>query len=190
MTRTLLPLILAFFLTSSAFAAIDSVGVSVVAGRSDATWHGQATMQALNVELTSRRSPRTDFAFVLTPASFNQPRSWFGDTYGDGNEDVRAISGSLLLRRHLNPQSRGAAFHVEAAAGPIWSEKAIPASTSRFNVVSQVGLGVSLLPRSRFPVVLAYRFMHLSNGGYSPRNPGLNFSAVTVGVRTSTRRRR
>ena len=40
-----------------------------------------------------------------------------------------------------------------------------------------------LVARSRFPVVAGYRFMHISNGGYSPRNPGLNMSSLILGVR-------
>ena len=64
----------------------------------------------------------------------------------------------------------------------MWAEKAIPASTSRFNFSSQLGAGVVLMPQARFPVMVGYRFAHLSNGGYSPRNPGFNISTIVVGV--------
>jgi hypothetical protein len=111
-----------------------------------------------------------------------QPRSWFGDQYGDGNETVHALAGSLLVRYRLNTDSSRVHVYGEAATGPMWAEKAIPASTSRFNFSTQFGAGVVLMPRARFPVMVGYRFAHLSNGGYSPRNPGFNMSTVVVGV--------
>jgi hypothetical protein len=32
------------------------------------------------------------------------------------------------------------------------------------------------------PVLIGYRFSHISNGGYAPRNPGLNVSSIMVGA--------
>jgi hypothetical protein len=121
-------------------------------------------------------------AFVLSPMSLWQPRSWFGDQFGDGNETVRALAASLLVRYRLNTDSSRLQYYGEAAMGPMWAEKAIPASTSRFNFSTQFGVGAVLMPRARFPVMVGYRFEHLSNGGYSPRNPGFNISTVVVGV--------
>jgi hypothetical protein len=182
-------LLFLLMLSVPALAQVDDVSVSLLDGRSSENWHGQAHVQALNIELTHARTPRTSISVVLSPTLFDQPRSWFGDQYGDGEETVRAISASLLLRRTWG-DSAGARLYAEAGAGPLFSEKPVPASTSRFNVVSQLGVGVVLMPHSRYPVTAGYRFMHLSNGGYSPRNPGLNFSAIVVGVRTATPRRR
>jgi hypothetical protein len=162
-------------------AANAAVTVSASGGHSHRTWHGQADVQALNIEIGRDLSPRTEVAFVLSPMSLWQPRSWFGDEFGDGNETVQAISGSLLVRRKLN--TGPVQFYGEASTGPMWAEKAIPASTSRFNFATNLGAGVMVMPRSRFPVMVGYRFTHLSNGGYAPRNPGFNISAVVVGVR-------
>jgi hypothetical protein len=166
-----------------AHAQIDTVSVSATGGRSERTWHGQADVRALNIELGHALSPRSDVAFVLAPMTVVQPRSWFGDEFGDGEEDVRAISASLLLRRRLNTDSSRLQFYGEAAMGPMWSDKPIPAATSRFNFVTQLGAGIVLLPRARVPLVAGYRFLHVSNGGYSPRNPGLNISSIVMGVR-------
>lgn len=158
------------------------MAVSVAGGQSHKTWHGQADVQALNLELGRALSPRTEVAFVASPMNLWQPRSWFGDQFGDGNETVRAIAASVLVRHRLNVDSSRIQFYGEAATGPMWAEKAIPASTSRFNFATQFGAGVVLMPRSRFPVLAGYRFQHLSNGGYSPRNPGFNISTIVLGL--------
>lgn len=179
-----LVLVLALFpLTATA----QTLSVYATAGQSPRTWHGQAEVEALNIEFAHALSPRTDVAFVVSPTEFDQPRSWFGDDYGDGNERVRAIAASLLLRRTFNRDSTRLHVYGEAGTGPMWAEKAVPASTSRFNFVTQFGAGVVLLPQSRFPVIAGYRFEHVSNGGYAPRNPGLNFSSVVLGVRYGRR---
>src|SRR5687767_6495325 len=169
-------------LPSLASAEISHVAVSVAGGQSHKTWHGQADVQALNIELGKALSPRTEVAFVASPMNLWQPRSWFGDQFGDGNETVRAIAASVLVRHRLNVDSSRIQFYGEAATGPMWAEKAIPASTSRFNFATQFGAGVVLMPRSRFPLLAGYRFQHLSNGGYSPRNPGFNISTIVLGV--------
>ena len=179
MRRTILTILLVLIPVS---ASASHVVVSVAGGQSHKTWHGQAHVQELNVEIGKAFSPRTEVAIVLSPMSLWQPRSWFGDQFGDGNETVRAIAASLLVRHRLNTDSSRLHFYGEAGTGPMWAEKAIPASTSRFNFSTQLGAGVVLMPRARFPVMVGYRFSHLSNGGYSPRNPGFNISTVVVGV--------
>lgn len=157
--------------------------VSAAGGKSITTWHGQADVQAVNVEWSVQRSARTEVGLVLTPMSLWQARSWFGNQYRDGNERVRAVAGSVIYRRSWFVDSRRMHPYVEFAVGPMWAEKQVPASTSRFNIVTQPGAGVVLAPQSRTPVVIGYRLLHISNGGYAPRNPGLNVSAVVIGIR-------
>jgi hypothetical protein len=168
-------------LPTGAFA--QTFSVYGTAGRSPETRHGHVEIESLNIEYAHALSPRTDLGFVLAPMSILQPRSWFGDDYGDGNERVRAISGALLLRRHFNQDSNRVRFELEAGTGPMWAEKAVPASTSRFNFITQGGASVVLLPNARTPLTAGYRFQHISNGGYSPRNPGLNVSSFMLGIR-------
>ncbi|MFL6245545.1 MAG: acyloxyacyl hydrolase [Thermoanaerobaculia bacterium] len=175
-------LLLLVLLPSFARAEISHIVVSAAGGHSHRTWHGQADVQELNVELGKALSPRTEVAFVASPKGLWQPRSWFGDRFGDGNETVHAIAAAVLVRYRLNVDSSRVHYYGEAATGPMWAEKAIPASTSRFNFATALGAGVVLLPRSRFPVLAGYRFEHLSNGGYSPRNPGFNISTIVVGL--------
>ena len=173
--------VLAAALALLAFAAraqnIDRIDIFVTGGKSVTTWHGQADLQAFNVALGRALSPRTDVAFVAATMNLWQPRSWFGAEFGDGDERVRAISGSLLLRHAFGR------FYIEGSTGPMWAEKRVPASTSRFNFVSQAGAGILLMPRARVPLTLGYRLVHISNGGYAPRNPGLNVFALTIGAR-------
>jgi lipid A 3-O-deacylase PagL len=163
--------------------SIDHVSVSAIGGKSVTTWHGQMGIAALNIELAHSLSPRTDVAFVLSPTTVHQPRSWFGNEFGDGDETIRALGGSLLVRHTFRMH-----LYVEGAAGPMWAEKQVPASTSRFNWVSQAGAGFVLMPRSAMPVMIGYRFLHISNGGYAPRNPGVNVSSVVIGTVIRTRR--
>jgi hypothetical protein len=165
----------------TAFA--QTFSVYGTAGRSPETWHGHVEVEALHLEYAHPISPRMEVGFVLTPMSVLQPRSWFGDDYGDGDERVRAFSASLLLRRHFNQDSNRVHFEVEAGTGPMWAEKAVPASTSRLNFLTQGGVSVVLMPNARTPLIAGYRFQHISNGGYSPRNPGLNVSALMLGLR-------
>ena len=153
-------------------------------------WHGQAAIKTLNVELARALSPRYELAFVVAPTLIDQPRSWFGNEFGDGNEDVRAISGSILVRRTWKEGSSRASYYAELSSGPMWAEKRVPASTSRFNFHSQTGVGVIFRPQSRTNVILGYRFGHISNGGYAPRNPGLNVSSLVLGIKTSMPRPR
>lgn len=165
----------------SAFAQTFSVYGTT--GRSPETWHGHVEIEALHLEYAQRISPRLEVGFVLTPMSVLQPRSWFGDDYGDGDERVRALSASLLLRRRFNEDSNRVHFELEGGTGPMWAEKAVPASTSRFNFMTVGGVSIVLLPNARMPILAGYRFQHISNGGYAPRNPGLNVSSLVLGIR-------
>lgn len=158
---------------------LDEVRLVATGGKSVTTWHGQADVQMLQLELGRALTPRTTVAFAGGAVNLWQPRSWFGDQFGDGNESVRALSASLLVRHTWRPGARVRPY-IEGATGPMVAEKRVPASTSRFNFVSQAGAGVVI--DGRFPVFAGYRFLHISNGGYAPRNPGLNVFAAVVGV--------
>ena len=176
---------LAFGLMSwSAFAGtVEKVSVYATGAKSTTNWHGQADLEAIHFELAREVSPRYDLAFVGAGMNVWQPRSWFGDTYHDGYETAHAVSASLLLRRRFRVDDRRSELYVEVSSGPMWADKRVPAATSRFNFISQLGAGLVLRPQARIPVILGYRLMHISNGGYAPRNPGLNMMSVLVGAR-------
>lgn len=189
-----LVLVIAVLISASVSAQVRAYASG---GKSLTTWHGQADLQGLSLELGRPISPRTTVAGAITSAVMWQPRSWFGEQYGDGNEKVRALGVSLLVRRAFRVTSP-VQWYVEGGTGPMLAEKRVPASTSRFNFVTHGGAGVVFNANGRLPVIAGYRFMHVSNGGYAPRNPGLNMSAAILGVqlrgalplRSATMRRR
>lgn len=181
MRRVGLAILVVFLPLIAGAETFDQLRVYASGGKSVTTWHGQADVQALHLELGHAVSPRTTVAFVLTPMQIWQPRSWFGDQYHDGHESVRALGASLLFRRTFRPQA-SLQWYAEGSTGPMVAEKRVPASTSRFNFSTEAGLGIVLHAGRRFPIVAGYRFTHISNGGYSPRNPGLNVSSILFGV--------
>lgn len=190
-TIALLMLLLTLFAVSTFAQTIDDVRVVAAGGKSSTTWHGQADLQLLQLELGHALSPRTTVALVAGAVNLWQPRSWFGSQYQDGNESVRGVAGSVLVRHTWRPGARLRPY-LEGATGPMVAEKRVPASTSRFNFMSQAGAGFVWNSDGRLPVFAGYRYLHISNGGYSPRNPGLNVSAAVIGVqlRSATPRRR
>lgn len=184
MHRSIAIFLVLAFAPAFAFAqTFDFANIYATGGKSMTNWHGQAALQTINFELGRSISKRTDIAFVFAPTSIDQPISWFGGDFGDGNERVHAISGSILMRRQFRVDSDRAVPYVEISSGPMWANKRVPAATSHFNFISQGGAGVVLMPQSRFPVILGFRFAHISNGGYAPRNPGLNISSLVIGTR-------
>lgn len=183
--------VLALFSLTASAQTFDEIRLVAAGGKSSTTWHGQADVQLLQLELGHTLSPRTTVAVTGGAVNLWQPRSWFGDQFGDGNESVRALAASVLVRHAWRAGSRVRPY-IEGATGPMIAEKRVPASTSRFNFMTQAGAGLILNAGGRVPVFTGYRFLHISNGGYSPRNPGLNVSAFVVGlqVRSATQRRR
>lgn len=177
-------LLLSFAVSAAAgeFQPQRSVGLLVIGGKSITNWHGQATVTSVAFEFGRTISPRLEVASVFASTVIDQPKSWFGDDYGDGNETVRAGALALVGRYHFRPEAVRFAPYVEIGTGPMWADKRVPAATSRFNFISHVGTGVVLFPQSRAPIVLGHRFSHISNGGYAPRNPGWNVNSLVVGT--------
>jgi hypothetical protein len=178
-------------MSSVSAQTFDDLHLVALGGKSSTSWHGQADLQLLQFELGRMLSPRTTVALVAGAANLWQPRSWFGNQYRDGNESVRALAASLLLRHAFRAEGNVRPY-IEVASGPFIAEKRVPAGTSRFNFMSQAGAGLVFNGGGRMPLLVGYRFLHISNGGYAPRNPGLNVSAAVVGVqfRTAMPRRR
>lgn len=189
MRRWVVALLGALLVALPLSAQITDVRIAATGGKSVTTWHGQADVQALHLELGHALSPRTSVVLQAGTVNLWQPRSWFGDQYGDGNESVRAVSAALLLRRTFRTESR-VQWYVEGGTGPMYAEKRVPASTSRFNFITQGGAGLVFNAQGRFPIVAGYRLLHISNGGYAPRNPGLNVSSGVVAVQLRSARPR
>jgi opacity protein-like surface antigen len=171
--------VLTAMLVAATSANAQPYRVYGIGGKSIANWHGQADVTSLALEFDRPLTRATEVGFVVAPFQFGQPSAWTGE----GHESAYAVAGALLVRHSFRLDSPLLQPYVEASTGPMWAERRVPAATSRFNFVSQGGAGFMIRPRSAIAFIAGYRFMHVSNGGYSPRNPGWNINAVVVGVR-------
>ena len=153
--------------------------------KSQPNWHGQATFRSLSLEWAGL-APRpltnhfanTRAGISLTYSNVVQPRSWFGHKFGDPDDHVRAEWALLFVRHYWRRDARVSPM-LDLGTGPMWSNRRIPAATYRLNFHSQLGLGATI--ESRLHVM--YRFSHISNGEFGPRNPGWNCHALWIGMR-------
>jgi hypothetical protein len=152
-------------------------------GRSPMNFHGHSvfrrtiTFEVFGKSALAQRWLKSDAGASISYSDVRQARSWFGYRYGDPDDNVRAVS-SFFFVRHLFRRA-----YVEVGTGPMWSNRRIPAATSRFNMNSQFGVGTTLFTRSRFPLRFGYRFSHISNGGLTGRNPGVEVHSLLIGTR-------
>ena len=178
--RRCLPVVV-LFLAHAAFAGDLSpreFNVYLSSGRSPMNFHGHSVFRTIHFEVAGQsrlanRWLKSDAGISVSYSDIRQARSWFGYRYGDPNDSVRATS-SFFFVRHLWRHG-----YAELGTGPMWSNRRVPAATSRFNMDSQIGLGLTLFGRLR----AGYRFSHISNGGVAGRNPGLNVHSIIVGTR-------
>ncbi len=190
-TRVLCAFAAALLLSTGAVAGIFTprdINVLFGAGRSMTNWHGSSAFDSIHFEfvskspwLESRLGSNADLITEVSYSKVRQPRSWFGHKYGDPDDRVRAESFYLAARKTLRAGAP-VSFFAEVGTGPMWSNRRIPAATSRLNFDSQLGLGVAL-QMSRVPFYVIYRFSHISNGGIVHRNPGLQVFSFAVGTR-------
>jgi hypothetical protein len=151
-------------------------------GRSIQTWHGQVTLQSLHFEWSRPFRWDTQLAFDVAPCLIDQPRSWFGDKYHNGNENVTAIAFGATLRKTFKP-GHSVRPYAEIGTAPMLSQHLVPAATSSFNMASRGGFGVIAMGSRDVGLYIGYQFLHISNGGIAARNPGLNVNAIVIGSR-------
>jgi hypothetical protein len=132
--------------------------------------------------LANRWMRQTDAGMSISYSDIHQARSWFGYRDGDPDDWVRGIGSFFFLRRHWRNGSDIQPY-AELGTGPMFSNRRVPAATSRLNMNSQAGFGAILFARSRMPLHVGYRFSHISNGGTTGRNPGLQVHQAVIGVR-------
>lgn len=187
------------------FAATSPVprdfNVFLSGGKSMPNWHGQSTFRSITFELTgapphfferlhlSEHLPNTAAGVAVTYSDVHQPRSWFGHKYENTDDWVRAETATMFLRHQWRSQSEGARPYLDIGTGPMWSNRRVPAATSRINFDSRFTVGLSIPMRSDRPLMLAYRFSHISNGVFAKHNPGLNVHTLLIGTRVSRLRR-
>jgi hypothetical protein len=151
-------------------------------GESPMNFHGHSNFRTIQFEWAgqsalARKWLKSDAGISVSYSDIRQARSWFGYRYGDPNDSVRAESSFFFVRR------RWQHAYAELGTGPMWSNRRVPAATSRFNMDSQGGFGAMLFAQSRTPLRIGYRFSHISNGGLTGRNPGINVHSILIGVR-------
>jgi len=163
-------------------------------GQSPMNWHGHSMFHNIDFEVAGRASrhlPRFirngDVGARITYSNVRQARSWFGYRDGDPNDSVRAEWLDLFARRQASASYLGLKPYAEIGTGPMWSNRRVPAETSRLNFNSQGTLGVVAFSNARFPLRFGYRFAHISNGGITHRNPGLQVSQLLLGVEWKSR---
>src|SRR5581483_2869482 len=122
----------------------------VSSGRSPMNFHGHSVFRTIHFEVAggsalAHRWLKSDAGIALSYSDIRQARSWFGYRYGDPDDRVRGMA-SLFFVRHQWHYG-----YAEIGTGPMWSNRRVPAATSRFNMDSQIGFGATLFPRSRTP---------------------------------------
>jgi len=162
--------------------------IGLSSGESPMNFHGHSVWRSIHFELAgdsafvSRWIRQANAGASISYSDIRQARSWFGYRYGDPNDWVRAVSAYVYVRK-LWRESGSTRPYVEIGTGPMWSNRRVPAATSRFNMDSQLGFGAAILLHSRVPLRVGYRFSHISNGGLTHRNPGLGVHSVVVSAR-------
>ena len=163
-------------------------------GQSPTTSHGRDVFRSAELEVTcpwpllERLLPGARGGAAITYNAIRQARSWFGYQFGEPDDRVTAVSSFFFARRSWLAESAVARPYVELGIGPMWSNRRVPAATSRLNFESRVGFG-SIIRSGREPIYLGYRFEHISNAGIVSRNPGVNLHSVVLGRRLMTLRR-
>ena len=190
MVRYIVRFVLLLLLSSPVFAG--DFNIYLGDARSDTNRHGQSRFRLISFELMGRPEgmkyverylPNARAGVDINYSDVRQPRSWFGYTYGDPDDSVRAEWAHFFIRNYWRTSSNTLRPYADIGTGPMWSNRRIPAATSKFNFSSQLGLGVVLFPNARMPLYAGYRFFHISNGGLTGRNPGLNVNGFFVGAR-------
>ncbi len=163
-----------------------AINLFLGSGTSAETLHGKATLDSIQFELAGgadwMKLRNSDVGVALAYAAVRQPHFLFPPPGGGPKDDVRAESAYFFARKRWTRWTNVEPY-VDVGSGPMWSNRRMPAQTSRVNFQSQLTGGAIWLPRSRFPLFTAYRFSHISNGGFAPRNPGINVYSLIVGTR-------
>jgi hypothetical protein len=182
--------VLLLLLSSTAFAG--DFNIYLANAKSETNSHGQSRFRMISFELTGRPDllrfvdrylPNARAGVDIDYSDVRQPRSWFGYTYGDPDDSVRAEWAHFFIRQYWRTSSNSLRPYADLGTGLMWSNRRIPAATSKLNFNSQLGLGVVLFPSAKTPLYIGYRFFHISNFGLASRNPGLNVNGFFIGTR-------
>ena len=140
-----------------------------------------------------------DLVTVSSLTRINERRSvWFWDSaHSDSvlgqirSQDGHAFGvGTLPLAvRAALDESKPVGAFLDLSAGLQYFFRAIPDDrATRLNAQLMAGAGLRGAIGQRLEAELAYRLLHISNGGTARANPGLNFHQIAVGVGFRPRR--
>ena len=87
----------------------------------------------------------------------------------------------LVWRWRFTPGPWAAPF-AELAFGGLFTRAPVPEGTERVNFLTHGSFGIAWRPASRWSLVTAYRFQHISNGNQLSSNPGVNAHVLWFGL--------
>src|SRR5436305_4608962 len=163
MVRHLPRVVLLLLLSSSASAG--DFNIYLGNGKSETNRHGQSRFRTISFELTGRPRllesldrylPDARAGVDIDYSAVRQPRSWFGYTYGDPDDSVRAEWAHVFIRNYWRASSNTLRPSVVIGSGPMWSNRRIPAATSKCSFNSLLALGVVIFPNARIPLSSGY----------------------------------
>lgn len=103
----------------------------------------QAVFRPLRFEIAGRSEAlprwlrREEVGAALTYNALWQARSWFGYKFGEPDDGVRAESLCVFVRHSSTAHPLGLRPFADLGTGPMWSNRRVPAATSRFNFNSR-----------------------------------------------------
>ncbi|NTU52556.1 MAG: acyloxyacyl hydrolase [Chlorobiaceae bacterium] len=90
-------------------------------------------------------------------------------------------SGLNVFFRYLHPLSASMKLVSEIGSGPMYlSIDSEEQGKAGFNFLNQFGLGAQLAVTGKSAITIGYRFRHLSNGGTSQPNRGINTNTAVI----------
>lgn len=142
--------------------------------------HGFAEALGVAVEAGKSVSRRFEVGLSLHPfIRIYQPAT----DNGQGRERLTAGALDIVARWFPFPRSWQIEPFIEAAEGLLYANGRTPAGGTRFNFLTQAGLGLCFRANEQWSVVAGYRWFHISNAGLDEGNPAWNFNAVILGGR-------
>jgi hypothetical protein len=145
-----------------------------------ATWSVEYSADILPVAVVS--IPRETDPLVVRPCDPNGSACEFRAPFA-GQRAVYGFGAAPLgLQLRLAPRRTVQPF-LTASGGAIWFREPVPAvDAGRFNFTAEVGAGVLVRPNRALGVMVGYKLQHISNGGTSRFNPGIDNNVFYVGL--------
>ena len=143
---------------------------------------GHAVLAMTAIELERFWSRRIQVCAELAPLIWlKEPKT----RSGKGRQTAIATAADLNLRYFPGRSEWKAQPYVELGAGPSYASRRVPSVGTRWNALTQGGVGLTLLLRSGRALVAGFQWVHFSNAGFGKANPGWNFGNLLVGWRAS-----